>query len=367
MNKLLPLNLRVLLGVAAGTFFLNACSTPSEKGVPTVANAVVRVKVASPSTGSTPGLTVSGKVASEQSVILSTRLMGYISMLTVKVGERVRKGQVLATISSDDLQARRAQSEAMIAEAEAAFNTAQKDQQRFGTLYEQQSATARELDNASLQLRSAKSRLDAARQLRNEIAASLGYARLTAPFNGTITQKLADAGNMANPGMPILALESGKPYEVKASIPENAVSHVIPGSGVTITIGAAQKVLRGTISRISPSSEFNGGQYDMTVQLSGADQEGLLSGMYATVFIPTGPQGTTSDNRVWVPQSAIVYKNQLAGLYTVGHNGTALLRWVRLGRKAGEQVEVLSGLAKNEQFIEHAEGKLVNGAAVKIN
>jgi len=67
-----------------------------------------------------------------------------------------------------------------------------------------------------------------------------------------------------------------------------------------------------------------------------------------------------------VPVSSILYKDQLTGLFTVGSNNTALLRWVRLGKNAGDKVEVLSGLEKNEQFIVSAEGKLYNGAIIKI-
>ena len=67
-----------------------------------------------------------------------------------------------------------------------------------------------------------------------------------------------------------------------------------------------------------------------------------------------------------VPLSAIEHKDQLTGLYTIGTNNTALLRWVRLGKTYGDQVEVLSGLEKNEPFIVSAAGKLYNGIPVKI-
>ena len=108
--------------------------------------------------------------------------MGYITMLKVKAGDHVSKGQLLATISNQDMLAKRAQTDAMIAEAQASVNSAQKDLDRFTTLYKQQSATEKELDNVELQYNAAKSRLEAARQMRNEVNANLGYSHLTAPL-----------------------------------------------------------------------------------------------------------------------------------------------------------------------------------------
>ena len=80
-----------------------------------------------------------------------------------------------------------------IAEAQAALNSAQKDKERFTILYNQQSATAKELDNVTLQYNAAKARLDGAKQMRNEVSAMLGYTQLTAPFSGIVTHKMAEA------------------------------------------------------------------------------------------------------------------------------------------------------------------------------
>ena len=115
--------------------------------------------------------------------------MGYITKLTVQVGDHVHKGQLIATISNNDIVAKRAQAEAMISEAEAALKNAQKDYDRFSALYKEQSASAKELDNVTLQYNSAQSRVESAKQMRNEINAMLAYTQLTAPFAGIVTQK----------------------------------------------------------------------------------------------------------------------------------------------------------------------------------
>ncbi|HPZ88671.1 MAG TPA: efflux RND transporter periplasmic adaptor subunit, partial [Flavihumibacter sp.] len=102
------------------------------------------------------------------------------------------------------------------------------------------------------------------------------------------------------------------------------------------------------------------------INIPAAEKKDLYAGMYATVAVATGQQQKSNANNILVPQSAIVNKDQLTGLYTVGANNIALLRWVRLGKTQGNAVEVISGLSKDESFIASADGKLYNGAPVKI-
>lgn len=368
MNLPTHKNRTLQLFTAIGLLLISSCSFNEKKGTQTGADTAILVRVNHPAADSKQGLTVSGQVEAGQTANISTRVMGYITKMNVNVGDRVNKGQLLATISNDDMLAKRAQTDAMIAQAEAAFKNAQKDYDRFTALYKEQSASAKELDNVTLQYQSAKAGLEAARQQRNEVNAMLNYTNLIAPFNGIVTQKLMDAGSMANPGMPLLAIERSGSYQVSASVPENEISFIREGVAVTVNIDAIHKSTKGTIAQVAQSSQSSGGQYIIKVNIPDNEKRGLFAGMYANVAIPVTPvaKNTDANNQVMVPLSAIEYKDQLTGLYTIGSNQTALLRWVRLGRTQGNQVEVLSGLAANEQFIVSAEGRLYNGVAVKI-
>lgn len=351
-----------------GLIVFSACSSNKEEVAIANTDAAVMVTVATPSGTGQQGINVSGQIEASRTANISTRVMGFITMLKVKVGDHVSKGQLLATISNQDMIAKRGQTDAMISEAQAALNSAQKDYERFTTLYKQQSATAKELDNVTLQYNSAKSRLEGARQMRNEVNASLGYTSLTAPFSGIVSQKLADAGSMANPGMPILTIEQSGSYQVSASVPENIINQIHQGAEAFVTIKSIDKTIKGTVVQINPSSQFTGGQYIIKVNIADAAKKGLYAGMYATVSIPVKEPVavTTTGNSVMVPVSSIEHRDQLTGLYTIGSNNTALLRWVRLGKTFGDKVEVLSGLEKNEQFVVTADGKLYNGIPIKI-
>jgi len=348
---------------------LSSCSSKDNTDAIGNKDMPISVTVATPSSGEEQNLNISGRIEAAQSANISTRVMGYITMLKVKAGDHVSKGELLASISNQDILAKRAQADAMIAQATAALKNAQKDYDRFNILFNQQSATAKELDNVTLQLASAKSSLEAAKQMRNEINAQLNYTNLTAPFSGIVTQKLADAGSMANPGMPLLTIEQVGSYQVSAAVPENTINQIHLGADAILSVSALGKTINGKVAQINQSSQFSGGQYIIKINIADNDKKGLYAGMYVNVTIPLKQAVANPDKEntaVLVPAASIENKDQLTGLYTISSNNTALLRWVRLGKTYGDKVEVLSGLAKNEQYIVSADGNLYNGAPIKI-
>ncbi len=344
--------------------FLASCSGDNHEGE-VKKDTPVNVTIAIAGNQSGSAIHASGQIESRETAVISTRVMGFITSVKVKAGDQVKKGQLLATISNADIQAKKAQASAMLAEAEAALKDAQKDYERFAELYKQNSASAKEFENATLHYNSIKARAEAARQMQNEADAMLAYTNLTAPFAGVITQKNIDAGSMANPGMPILMMEQPGNYQVKASVSEADIANVKEGADAQVVVKSTGKVIKGKISEVSPSSQFSGGQYMIKVSIPEHEKAGVYSGMYVNVTIPV-THGAAQENIALVPVSSILYKDQLTGLYTITDNQTALLRWVKLGKVQGDQVEILSGLRNDEKFILESEGKLYNGAPINI-
>ena len=344
-----------------------SCSSKENKDL-VEKDAAINVTVSKPSSNNNNSIDVSGQVEAGTSANISTKVMGYITKMNVKVGDNVSRGQLLVTINSDDIAAKKAQTNSMVIEAEAAYKSAQKDLERFTNLYKQQSASAKELDNITLQYNIAKSRVESAKQMSNEVSSLFNYTNLTAPFSGTITQKNAEAGSMATPGMPLLILEQKGSYQISVAVPENAIAQVHQNADATVSIGSINKILKGRVTQINQSSSFTGGQYIVKIGISEADKNGLYAGMYANVSIPiiSKEKVQNTSDIVLVPKSSIENKNELTGIYTISSNNTALLRWVRLGKSFGDKVEIISGLDKNEEFIIHADGKLYNGVPIKI-
>ncbi len=352
------------LFIAAG-FFLSACSNDhQETEVSTQTSVPVTVASAGRQLNNT--IQASGRIESQQTAVISTRVMGFVTSIPVKAGDHVKKGQLLATISSDDIHAKKAQAQAMVGEAEAALKDAQRDQERFAELYKQNSASAKEFENATLHYNSVKAKAEAARQMQKEAESMLAYTNLTAPFAGVITQKHLNAGSMANPGMPILVLEQAEGYKASISVSENDIAKIIEGADAEILIKSSGRSIKAKVSEVSPSSQFSGGQYLITVNIPDTEKKGLYSGMYVNVAIASSSKASDTDNMVLVPTSSLVHKDQLTGLYTISENETALLRWVKLGKTYGNNVEVLSGLSPKEKFILTSDGKLYNGVPVTI-
>lgn len=359
----------MMVAVIGAIIFIQGCSGNSSGEPGVLKDSVVNVSVATAnSVTAGPAITASGQVEAAQTASISTRIMGYITRVNVKVGDAVKQGQLLFTVSSTDIQAKRAQTDAAVMQAEAVYASAQKDYERFTALYKQQSASAKELDNATLQYNTAKASVDAAKQMRNEVNAQMQYTNVTAPFSGVVTQKILDAGNMASPGMPVLALEQSGNLQVSATIAETQIDGIKQGGDATVNIKSLNKMFKGNITQISPSSQFTGGQYIIKISVPAQAQQGIYAGMYVNVSIPSfNPAlNTASSNNILVPASCIVYKDELAGLYTVSDQKQAMLRWVRLGKTYGDKVEILSGLDMDEQFVIHAEGRLYNGVPVRI-
>lgn len=345
--------------------FLAGCGSHE---APVNESSPIAVSVAKPVAATSANIAISGMVEPMQTAMISTRIMGYITRMNVRAGDHVRKGQLLFSVNHDDLQARRAQVDAQIAQADAQLRNAQKDRERFTVLYDQQSATAKELENVQLQYDAAKASAEAARQMRREINASFSYTNVTAPFDGIITAKNADAGSIANPGMPVLALEATGGFRVAATIPESEIAGIAIGDKAAITLKSANRSFTGSVAEINPSSAAAGGQYPLKISIPAGQYKGLYAGMYAHVMIrkATAQLTDAGKRQMLIPLAAIVYKDQLTGIYTAGENDRAVLRWIRIGRQYGNEVEVLSGLGPDDSFILKADGRLYNGAAIAI-
>lgn len=304
----------------------------------------------------------SGKLEAEKQATLSTRIMGQVNRIYVKPGQKVNQGDLLLQIRNQDILAKKAQVEASKLEAKTAFESAQKDLKRFEALYEAGSASDKEMDDIRTHFQMAKARLEAVNQMEKEVEESIRYTAIRAPYQGVITGKFIQEGDMANPGMPLLSMESPTKWKVVARIPEADIARLELGDSVKVTFNALEGVeLSGTIAEINPSSANTGNQFEAKVLLEAPKGENarLYTGMYATVLYEHGTKPS-----ILVPESALVHQGQLVGLFAVGQNGNALLRWVKTGKENNGAVEILSGLADGETYVQSANGKVVDGALV---
>lgn len=215
-----------LIALTTASLFMTSCGSEDKKPVADNSPAIaVKVNQITANSNS-PFLLVSGKIQATNSADLSTRMMGYVDKVHVNVGDKVSKGQLLVSINNSDLQARRAQVNAGITEATAAFNNAKKDYNRFKSLFADNSASQKELDDMTANFEMAKARLEGANQMKNEINAQFTYSNISAPFSGIVTSKNIETGDMANPGIPLISIETPGKFEVMAMVPETEISGI---------------------------------------------------------------------------------------------------------------------------------------------
>lgn len=351
------------LFIIAMLFTVSSCSDKKQNPEVVKTEAIsVKVSPVSSNTNS-PFLSANGKVQSVNSANLSTRMMGYVNKIYVKVGDKVNKGQLLLSVNNADLSAKLAQVNASITEANAAFVNAEKDYNRYKNLFSDNSASQKELDDVTANYNMAKARLEAANQMKNEVQAQFSYANIRAPFKGIVSNKFINEGDMANPGIPLLEVETPGEFQVMAMIPESEISKIKTNTQVDVLIKSLNKTVTGKVTEVSTSAKNTGGQFLVKIVLD-KTSDSLLSGMFANVQFPV--EATTDIKNVLIPTSVLVVKGELSGVYTVSQTNTAILRWLRLGRTYGDKVEVLSGLNADESYIVSSEGKLFNGVNVSI-
>jgi multidrug efflux pump subunit AcrA (membrane-fusion protein) len=161
-------------------------------------------------------------------------------------------------------------------------------------------------------------------------------------------------------------LEGASKLQVTAMVSENDIVSIKKGMTVNVLVKSSNVTLTGKVSEVSISASNTGGQYLVKVNLDKTDAS-VLSGMFVNVQFPVANKTQTVEtNRILVPENALVKQGQLSGIYTIATGNIAILRWLRTGKTFGNQVEVLSGLSANEQYIVSADGKLYNGALVRV-
>lgn len=342
---------------------VSACSNTGTSS--TTQTPATPVQVITPLSDNGNRIIANGQVQSKEIARLGTRLMGSVTSIRVKKGEAVQQGQLLLTISDEELQAKKAQVDAMIAEAEAAYQLAQKDETRFAAMLSRQTVSAKEYENVHLHYLSMKAKVEAARQMKREVAANRAYTQLTAPFSGVVSQINIDLGALANPGMPLIVIEKGNDWVVESSVTESDINRLKTGMKAVVTIKSAHLTFEAPLTEKSRSSVETGGQYKITLAVPAEQREKLYSGMYAQVVIPVAESQQTSTGNLLIPTKAVVHKDGLTGVFVVSATQTASLRWIRTGKVTPEQTEVTTGLKPTDQVILPQNTPLENGMNVK--
>jgi RND family efflux transporter MFP subunit len=284
-----------------------------------------------------------GTVRAKLRAVIEASISGKVSQMLVVPGQQVKAGWQLATIDAREIQARVEQAAAVRQQAEA-------DLKRFTSLLEQKNIAQAEYDSAQARARVAQAALAEAETM-------LGYTKVTAPFDGVITRKLADVGDLAAPGKPLLELEDSTALRLEADVPEAVVGRLALGDKLPVRIDALEKELEGVVGEIAPAADPRSRTFLVKLDLPPAP--GLRAGQFGRVAMPVGETTT-----IRVPASAVVQRGQMEFVFVIS-DGRARLRIVKTGRRAGGEVELVSGVEAGEKIVTEGAAGLMDGQPVK--
>jgi RND family efflux transporter MFP subunit len=288
-----------------------------------------------------------------------TKIMGRVNLVTVQAGDFVRKGQQLALLEKKDLEAAVEQASAAQVMAEASNANAKVHFERMSALHERGSVTDKNLEDAT-----AGARVSEASVMQAEAAVAaarelLQYATVLSPIDGWVSEKFIESGDIAAPGRPMFTLEDLSRVKILVSISESDLQGIVVGSPAEVSVEAAGFEAGATIDRVLPAADANTRTFRVELIL---DNEGtrLKSGMFARVTIQTGQRQSLS-----IPATAIVMRGAMQGVFAVGEEGVAHLRWIRTARRYADRVDVISGLRAGDRIVVDPPPELTDGTPVE--
>lgn len=287
---------------------------------------------------------VAGMIEAVDSVQLSSRVMGHIRELNVVQGQAVKKNELLFVIDPVDTQGAVDLARQNLVQAEAALKDARLDYERFKNLYQDEAVNKQQLEKMRMNYEVSASRVAQAKAGLTVAQGQINYTRITAPMDAIVTAKLANEGDMANPGHPVLTLEDPARMRVRAGVPEAVFRGLKIGDGVSVEVNGLSQPVSATVTRMTPTADAQAHTYPVTLDVSAP---GLRSGAFARVLFP---QGTRQS--LLIPQAALLDRAGVRGVFVADKDGIAHYRMVRSGAvQANGMIEVLAGLDAGERVV----------------
>lgn len=287
---------------------------------------------------------VVGTVRSKLRAMVEAKISGRVLEYTATPGAMVKAGDLLARLENQEIQAKVDQAKAMLDQAE-------RDFARQKQLIASNATTRQDFDAADARVKVATAGV-------NEAETMLGYAKVTAPFDGVITRKLADVGDLAMPGKPLLEIEAPTALRFEADLPEAILDRITMGAKMQVKVASVSNPLDASVSEIAPVADPVSRTFQVKLDLPKAD--GLRTGQFGRVSVPV-----TEVKLLMVPKTSVIKRGQME-LVFVAKDGKAALRLVKSGRALNGSIEVLSGLEEGEQVVISDVAKLADGQPVTI-
>jgi HlyD family secretion protein len=347
------------LGLWAAAVGMVCAAEPAKSA--SAAKPSLTVTVTTPQTASlAQKINANGSLAAWQEAIIGAEANGLkITEVRVNVGDRVQRGDVLATLQSDTLRAELAQAEAALAEATASAQEAKAQSDRARSLQQQGFFSNAQLSQTLAADASAQARVQSARAIVQLQTVRLAQTQVRAPDGGVISARQATVGSVVGVGTELFRLIRQGRIEWRAEVTAAEIGRIQVGALVQVKAASGQQ-LQGKVRMVAPSVDAQTRNAIVYVDLPAATGS-ARAGMYAQGEIALG-----QSQALTVPQSAVVVRDGFSYVYTVGADQKVSQLKVQTGRQSGDRVEVTSGLKSDARVVASGGAFLNHGDTVRV-
>ena len=359
---------RVVRAWAACTVLGTGCT--GDKAEPEPLLRTVRYVVAESEDGARRR-TFSGRVQASDQARLSFQVSGRVRSVHVKMGDRVREGQLIATLDPTDFRIQLQEARASLSQARAQARNAESSYRRVRALYENKNASVQDLDTARAQKDSALSVVSAASQSVRRLQRQLEYATLTARSNGIIRAIDVEKNEVVPAGQPVALLQAGEQLEVSLSIPETYVNRIKRGMEVTCVINTLSVQIPGHVTEIGVPG-VTSAAFPVRVELRDTEAR-AEAGMAADVVFSFSPDPRRR-GVFRVPTSAVGEDRQGRFVYIVEQHeavdthqqGLVRRRAVQTGEIETDGIDIVGGLEGGEKVVTAGVSRIYDGLRVRV-
>jgi RND family efflux transporter MFP subunit len=310
-------------------------------------------------------LTLPGNIQPYNRAAIFARVNGYVKSWDHDIGSRVKAGQVLATVDAPDLDQQLSQANATLASVKANEHFATLTANRNNILVQKQIVAQQLADQTAADAAAKKAVVDANEANVRQLEAMQSFKTLAAPFDGVVTARNVEIGQLINSGgsgLPLFEVSDLHRVRIFVQVPQSFTAGLAPGMKATFEMPQYPGVqFDATVSHVSKA--INASSHSMQVELQADNSDGkFFGGSYCNVHF----QIPTDANLVTIPSTALVTGNQGTQVATLDGNSKVVLKSVQLGRDLGDSVEVIAGLTPSDRIINNPPETLAAGDMVRV-
>jgi RND family efflux transporter MFP subunit len=295
------------------------------------------------------------------------RVNGYVRTWYADIGTHVKKGDLLAEIDAPDVDQQLSQSRAMLTQSEANLELAKITAARYQDLIQTKSVSQQEVDQNNQNLAAQQANVQAATANVGRLEQMQGFEKVYAPFDGVITERKTDFGDLINAGNggvghELFRISQISTIRVFVNVPEEYSQQIVDGANTSMDLTELPgKEFRGSVTRTS--NAIDPASKTLMVEVDVPNPSGqLLPGAYANIHFKV-PRGFVP---LVLPNSSILFQSAGPQVAIVGKGNKVELRKVTLGRDFGDTVEILSGVTAKDSVVANPPDSITSGALVAV-